>query len=251
MKQLLEGHTALITGASKGIGASIAERLASAGAIVGLLGRDVAALESVAEGIRTRDGTALPLVADIADGGAVEAAVNELRATAGPVTILVNNAGIARDGLLARMKDEQWQAVLQTNLYGAFAATRAVVRDMLRARHGAILNISSVVGVAGNAGQTNYAAAKAGLIGFTRSAAKELSPRGIRVNAIAPGFIHTNMTAQLSKEDVRAIEAAIPLQRLGTPADVAGAALFLVSPLASYITGQVLHVNGGYYTGIA
>ena len=239
----LEGHTALITGGSRGIGLAIGEAFASAGARVALVARDGERASSAAAGLPGEGHGGF--ACDVGDSGAVQEVLKAVEAEMGEVHILVNNAGITRDGLLVRMKDEDWDEVMRTNLKGAFNFTRAVARGMMRRRGGAILNVSSVVGLMGNAGQANYAASKAGLIGLTRSVAREFASRGIRVNAIAPGYIETDMTAALSGEQKEALQEQIPMGRLGSPDDIAAAARFLVGPGATYITGQVLTVDGG------
>ena len=228
---LLDGKTALVTGASRGIGRAVALRLAEEGA-------RVAAIEAAG-------GTAMLCRADIADSAAVEAMVDSVVKAFGAIDILVNNAGITRDTLLMRMKDEDFEKVLDTNLKGVFYCTKAVSKLMMKKRAGRIVNMSSVVGLVGNAGQTNYAAAKAGVIGFSKSAAKELASRGITVNVVAPGFIGTDMTAGLSEAVKEKALADIPLGKMGEPKDVANAVLFLASDQASYITGQVVNVDGG------
>jgi 3-oxoacyl-[acyl-carrier protein] reductase len=242
----LAGRCALVTGASRGIGAAIALRLAAEGASVAVnySGSRDAALQ-VAAAIEEAGGHAVTLQADVSDPAAatalVEAAVSEL----GALDIVVNNAGITRDGLLVRMSDEDWASVIATNLTGVFSVTRAAGKVMMKARSGSIINISSVVGVAGNAGQVNYSAAKAGVIGLTKSVARELAPRGVRCNAVAPGFIETDMTGALTPAQRDAILGEIALGRLGNAADVASAVAFLASDDASYVTGQVLTVDGG------
>jgi 3-oxoacyl-[acyl-carrier protein] reductase len=240
---LLEKKVALITGARRGIGRAIALKFAAHGADCVLLARsapDELAAEIVAQGRR-----ALALAVDVSDGDAVEAAVKQAVREFGRIDVLVNNAGIAQDGLLLRMKLQQWQAVLEVNLTGAFHCTKAVARYMLKAESGRIINITSVIGQMGNAGQANYAASKAGLIGFTKSVAKELGSRGVTANAIAPGFITTDMTAEMTDEAKAELTRNIPLGCLGEPDDVAELALFLAGPGARYITGQVLNVDGG------
>ena len=242
----LEGKCALVTGASRGIGAAIALRLAAEGASVAVnyAGSRDAALQ-VAAAIEDAGGRAVTLQADVSDPAAATALVEAALFELGALDIVVNNAGITRDGLLVRMSDEDWAAVIATNLTGVFSVTRAVGKVMMKARSGSIINISSVVGIAGNAGQTNYSAAKAGVIGLTKSVARELAPRGVRCNAVAPGFIETDMTAALTAAQRDAILGEIALGRLGSVEDVASAVAFLASDDASYVTGQVLAVDGG------
>lgn len=244
---ILEARVALITGASQGIGRAIALELAQAGArvVVNYYPSEQAAAEQVVAEIRAKHGEAIALGADVTKSEDVEAMVDEVIRQFGRIDILVNNAGITRDQLLLRMKEADWDAVLATNLKGVFNCTRAVARPMMKQRSGVIVNISSVVGLKGNAGQANYAAAKAGVIGFTKSVAQELGSRGIRVNAVAPGFIMTAMTEKLSDEIRTAMLQQIPLQRLGQPEDVARVVSFLASDAAGYITGQVINVDGG------
>ena len=239
----LENTVAFITGARRGIGRAIAVKFAQNGADCVLLARS--APDDLADEIRGLGRRALALACDVSDAEAVESAVKQAIAEFGKIDVLVNNAGIAQDGLLIRMKLEQWQNVIDVNLSGAFYCTKAVARHMLKANAGRIITISSVIGQMGNAGQANYAASKAGLIGFTKSVAKELGSRGITANAIAPGFITTDMTAELSEEAKTALLQNVPLGKLGEPEDVAEVALFLASPGARYITGQVLNVDGG------
>lgn len=243
---LLDGKTALVTGASRGIGRAIALRLAAEGARVAInYAGNVKAAEEVKAAIEAAGGTAILCRADVADSAAVEAMVADVAEEFGAIDILVNNAGITRDTLLMRMKDEDFAKVLDTNLKGVFYCTKAVAKLMMKKRAGRIVNMASVVGLVGNAGQTNYAAAKAGVIGFSKSAAKELASRGITVNAVAPGFIGTDMTADLPESVKEKALSDIPLGRAGQPEDVANAVLFLASDQASYITGQVVHVDGG------
>lgn len=240
---ILEGKVAVITGARRGIGRAIALKLAQNGADCVLIART--APDELAQEISAMGRRALSLSVDVADDKAVESAFKQVVAEFGSIDILVNNAGITDDGLLIRMKLEQWNRVLETNLTGTFLCTKAAVRPMLKGSNGRIINISSVVGQMGNAGQANYAASKAGIIGFTKSVAKELGSRGITVNAIAPGFITTDMTAELGDEAKAMLIGQIPLGALGEADDVAEAALFLSSAGARYITGQVLNVDGG------
>ena len=244
----LDGQTALVTGASRGIGRAVALALAEEGAeVVVNYASSSEAAEAVVTEIQSKGGSAYALKADVADEDSVDELIKTVLKTSGRIDVLVNNAGITRDGLLMRMKTQDWQAVINLNLTGVFLCTRAVTRPMLKQKSGRIINITSVVGLMGNAGQANYASAKAGVIGLTRSAAKELASRGITVNAVAPGFIATDMTKEL---DVEGILASIPLGCFGTPEQVAGAVRFLSSdPASAYITGQVLQVDGGMVMG--
>ena len=243
---LLDGKTALVTGASRGIGRAIALCLAAEGARVAInYAGNVKAAEEVKSSVEAAGGTAILCQADIADSAAVEAMIADVVKEFGAIDILVNNAGITRDTLLMRMKDEDFAKVLDTNLKGVFYCTKAVSKLMMKKRSGRIVNMASVVGLVGNAGQTNYAAAKAGVIGFSKSAAKELASRGITVNVVAPGFIGTDMTAGLPESVKEKMLTDIPLGRMGEPEDVANAVLFLASDQASYITGQVVNVDGG------
>lgn len=240
----LGGETALVTGATRGIGAEIANQLAAAGAEV--IGTATTA-DGAREIARRLGGSGAGKVLDVGSDQSVAALMADLSGR--PPSILVNNAGIARDNLLLRMKPEDWQQVINTNLSAAYRLCKACLRGMLKARRGRIINVSSVVGVAGAAGQGNYAAAKAGLLGFTRALALEVAGLGITVNAIAPGYIETDMTAGISAARREAVVGGIPAGRAGTPQDVAGAAVFLASPAASYVTGTTLHVNGGLWMG--
>ena len=243
--KVLQDQIAVVTGAGRGIGRAIALTFAEAGAKVVCVSRTPQNAEKVAQEIQDKGGTAWAYPVDVADTEAVNQTAQAILQQTGRVDILVNNAGITRDTLLLRMRDEDWEVVLNVNLRGAFAFTRAFYRTFMKQRSGRIINISSVVGLIGNAGQCNYAASKAGLIGFTKSLAKELAPRGITVNAIAPGFIQTDMTAQLNEEWKQTLLQQIPLGRFGEPEDIAQAALFLAGPTGRYITGQVLIVDGG------
>lgn len=242
MKIDLTGRTALVTGSTRGIGLAIARTLSEAGARVAVVGRDRSRAEEVAAGL---GGEARGFACDVSDPASVTALVEEVEKTFGSVDILVNNAGLTRDNLLMRIKDDDWDAVLDANLRGAFVAIRAASRGMMKRRWGRIINMASVVGLIGNKGQANYAASKAGLIGLTKSVAKEYASRNILANAIAPGFIETDMTAAMTAEARATLSQQIPLERLGTPADIAGVVAFLASDHASYITGQVFVVDGG------
>ncbi|HEY3746002.1 MAG TPA: 3-oxoacyl-[acyl-carrier-protein] reductase [Gemmatimonadaceae bacterium] len=238
----LTGKNALVTGSTRGIGRAIAEALSGSGARVAVVGRDLVRAEEAAAAIGNN---AKGFAADVSDTGAIAKLVGDVEGAFGSIDILVNNAGITRDNLVMRLKDEDWDAVLDANLRGAFAAIRAVSRGMMKKRSGRIVNVASIVGIIGNKGQANYAASKGGLIALTKSVAKELASRNILVNAVAPGFIETEMTAAMTPEARTALGQQIPLERLGTVADVASAVTFLVSDHASYITGQVFVVDGG------
>lgn len=241
----LKGKVAFVTGASRGIGRSIAVKLSKYGARVALVARNAEALEALADEL---EGDTAVFVVDVTDGDALRTAVANAEEKLGPLDILVNNAGITRDGLLVRMSDDDWDTVQAVNLKAAFTLTKAVTRGMMKRRSGRIINIASIVGLTGNAGQANYAASKAGLIGFTKSVAKELGSRNVLVNAIAPGFIETDMTADLPQETRKALQSQIALRRLGVGDDIANAVAFLASDLSGYITGQVLVVDGGMVT---
>jgi len=244
MKQL-ENQIAVVTGAGRGIGRAIALKFAAEGADVVCVSRTAENSEKVANEVRVLGRKAWAHAVDVADAAAVSAAAEKILTECGKVDILVNNAGVTRDGLLMRMSDADWDAVLNTNLKGAFLVTKAFSRSMIKQRSGRIINISSVIGLIGNAGQCNYAASKAGLIGFTQSCARELASRSITVNAIAPGFIETDMTSELKEEMKTELLKRIPLGIFGQADDIAGAALFLAGPSARYVTGQVLTVDGG------
>jgi 3-oxoacyl-[acyl-carrier protein] reductase len=245
MEKILAGEIALVTGASRGIGAAIADELAALGAkVIGTATTDAGAA-AIGERLAANGGSGRAL--NVTDGTAVEALVESIGKDVGAITILVNNAGITRDQLLMRMKDEDWQAILDTNLSSVYRTCKAVMRPMMKARKGRIVNIASVIGVTGNAGQSNYAAAKAGIIAFSKSLAREIGSRGITVNVVAPGFIDTDMTRALPEAQREALLGQIALGRLGAPADIAKAVAFLASPAAAYVTGETLHVNGGMY----
>ncbi len=244
---MLEGQVALVTGATRGIGRAIASTLGAAGAtVIGTATTDegAAAIDAY---LREAGNAGTGIKLDVADGAAVAAALADIEARFGAIAILVNNAGITRDNLLLRMKDDEWDAIMATNLKPAFRLAKGVLRGMMKARHGRIIQIGSVVGASGNPGQTNYAAAKAALVGFTKSLAQEVGSRNITINCVAPGFVDTDMTKALPEAQRAALLEKIPLGRLGSPDDIAHAVLFLASPQAGYITGATLHVNGGMY----
>ncbi|PZQ10484.1 MAG: 3-oxoacyl-ACP reductase [Rhodanobacter denitrificans] len=245
MSAILEGEIALVTGASRGIGAAIAAELASLGAVVIGTATSEAGAQAIGERLAAAGGAGRVL--DVTDAAAVDALVEEIGKTFGAPSILVNNAGITRDQLLMRMREEDWQAIIDTNLSSVFRTSRAVLRGMMKARKGRIISIASVIGLTGNPGQANYAAAKAGIIAFSKSLAREIGSRGITVNVVAPGFIDTDMTRVLPEEQKKALVGQIALGRLGEPVDIARAVAFLASPAAAYITGETLHVNGGMY----
>lgn len=245
MSARIHDRVSIVTGASRGIGRAIALRLASQGSHVAIASRTAAACEPVAEEARTHGVEAFPLSMDVGNADSVKAAVSVVLEHFGQIDHLVNNAGITRDGLLLRLKDAAWDDVLRTDLTGVFLCSRAVLKSMLRRRSGRIVSISSVVGLLGNAGQTNYAAAKAGVHGFTKALAREVASRGITVNAVAPGYVETDMTRDLPEEAKQQLQKQIPLSRLGTGDDIAATVSFLLSDEASYITGQVISVDGG------
>lgn len=245
MGKLLEGEVALVTGASRGIGAAIAAELAELGAKVIGTATTEAGAQAIGERLAAHGGAGRVL--NVTDGAAVEGLIDDVAKEFGAVSILVNNAGITRDQLLMRMKDEDWQAILDTNLTSVYRTSKAVLRGMMKARKGRIISIASVIGLVGNPGQANYAAAKAGIIAFSKSLAREIGSRGITVNVVAPGFIDTDMTRALPEEQRTALLGQIALGRLGQAQDIAKAVAFLASPAASYITGETLHVNGGMY----
>ena len=242
---MLNGEIALVTGASRGIGAAIAARLSTEGATVIGTATTVEGAARVSETLGAKGGRGAVL--DVNSQASIDALLKDIEGQEGAISILCNNAGITRDTLLLRMKQDDWDAVIQTNLASVFRLSKAVLRGMMKARKGRIISITSVVGLTGNPGQANYAAAKAGIIGFTKSLAREVGSRGITANAIAPGFIDTDMTRALSEAQQAALNAQIPLGRLGQPADIAAAVAFLCSADGAYITGETLHVNGGMY----
>jgi 3-oxoacyl-[acyl-carrier protein] reductase len=241
----LTGEIALVTGASRGIGAAIADLLAARGAKV--IGTATTESGAVAISARMAAAGGIGKVLNVTDSAAVDVLIDEIGKSIGPVSVLVNNAGITRDQILMRMKDEDWNAILDTNLSSVYRTSKAVMRGMMKARKGRIINIASVIGLTGNAGQSNYAAAKAGIIAFSKSLAKEIGSRGITVNVVAPGFIQTDMTDALPEEAKTALMQQIALGRLGSPSDIAEAVAFLASPAAAYITGETLNVNGGMH----
>ncbi|MBA3486950.1 MAG: 3-oxoacyl-ACP reductase FabG [Lysobacter sp.] len=241
----LQGEIALVTGASRGIGAAIADALASQGATVVGTATTESGAEAIGARLAAHGGQGRLL--DVADPASVDAVIDAIAKGIGPISILVNNAGITRDNLLMRMKEDDWQAIINTNLTSVFRTSKAVMRSMMKARKGRIINIASVVGVTGNAGQANYAAAKAGIIAFSKSMAREIGSRGVTVNVVAPGFIDTDMTRSLPEDARQAMLGQIALGHFGSPEDIAQAVAFLAGPGASYITGETLHVNGGMY----
>jgi len=245
MEQTLNGQVTLVTGASRGIGAAIADHLAARGGTVVGTATSAAGAAAISERLAAHGGSGRVL--DVTDGAAVDALIDDIAKTLGPITVLVNNAGITRDQLLLRMKDEDWSAIIDTNLSSVFRTSKAVLRGMMKARQGRIINIASVIGLTGNAGQSNYAAAKAGIIGFSKSLAREVGSRGVTVNVVAPGFIDTDMTRALPEAQRAALLEQIALGRLGGADDIARAVGFLAGPDAAYITGETIHVNGGMY----
>ena len=244
---MLNGQVAIVTGASRGIGEAILVALARAGASVVGTSTSEKGAESISKAVADAGAQGAGRVLDVRDPAQCTALVEKVAAELGPVSILVNNAGATRDNLLARMKDEEWDDIQATNLKSVFVLSRAVLRGMMKARTGRIVNVSSVVGFTGNPGQTNYAAAKAGMVGFSKSLAREVGSRNITVNCVAPGFIETDMTRALAEEQVKKLVENVPLGRLGRVDDIAQAVLFLCSPAAAYITGATLHVNGGMH----
>lgn len=245
----LDNEIALVTGASRGIGAAIADALAKAGATVVGTATSQSGAEAISNRLAAAGCKGRGMVLDVTDTTSVESIMQAINDEFGAPSILVNNAGITRDNLLMRMKDDEWQSIIDTNLTSIFRLSKAVLRGMMKARKGRIINISSVVGAMGNAGQTNYAAAKAGIFGFTRSMAREVGSRGITVNSVAPGFIDTDMTRELSEEQRKSLIENIPLNKLGRPEDIANTVVFLASDSGDYITGETIHVNGGMYMG--
>ncbi|SEO78576.1 3-oxoacyl-[acyl-carrier-protein] reductase [Luteibacter sp. UNC138MFCol5.1] len=245
MTATLQGEIALVTGASRGIGAAIADRLAALGATVYGTATSESGAKAIGERLAAHGGHGRVL--DVTDPAAIEALIDGIAKESGAVSVLVNNAGITRDQLLMRMKEDDWSAIMDTNLTSVFRTSKAVMRGMMKARKGRIISIASVVGVTGNPGQANYAAAKAGIIAFSKSLAREIGSRGITVNVVAPGFIDTDMTRALPEEQREALLAGIALGHLGEASDIAEAVAFLASPAARYITGETLHVNGGMY----
>lgn len=243
----MQGQVTLVTGASRGIGAAIAQYLGKQGATVIGTATTQNGAEQIGAALQQAGVNGVGMALDVNDAAQVEAVLKQIAEQFGDITILVNNAGVTRDTLLMRMKEDDWDAVLSTNLKSVFRLSQAVLRPMMKARYGRIINISSVVGHSGNAGQTNYAAAKAGMTGFTKSLAQEVGSRGITVNCVAPGFIDTDMTRELAEEQRNRLLQQIPLGRLGQVEDIAAAVAFLASPAAGYISGETLHVNGGMY----
>ncbi|MFM7461888.1 MAG: 3-oxoacyl-ACP reductase FabG [Burkholderiales bacterium] len=247
MTKLLDGQVALVTGATRGIGAAILARLLAEGAtVIGTATSDSGAA-TIQAAIDAAGGKGLGAVLDVKDAAQTDSLLKTVEEKFGAVSILVNNAGITRDNLMMRMKDEDWSGVVETNLTSVFRLCRGVIKGMMKARAGRIINIASVVGFIGNAGQVNYVAAKAGMVGFSKALAREVGSRNITVNCVAPGFIETDMTKALSSEQVSKLVGSVPLGRLGQPADIAEAVLFLASPRAAYITGNTIHVNGGMH----
>ncbi|HMT92657.1 3-oxoacyl-ACP reductase FabG [uncultured Thiothrix sp.] len=243
----LKGEVALVTGASRGIGRAIAETLGQQGATVIGTATSENGAQAITDYLAAAGIQGLGKVLDVAKSESIDTLVAALSKEYGGISILVNNAGITRDNLLMRMKDEEWDSIINTNLSSIFRMSKACIRSMMKAKKGRIISISSVVGASGNPGQTNYAAAKAGLVGFSKSLARELGSRNITVNVVAPGFIDTDMTRELSEDQRAAIFQNIPLGRLGQPEEIAGAVLYLASPVGAYVTGETIHVNGGMY----
>lgn len=245
----IEGKVCLVTGASRGLGAAIADQLGSMGGFLIGTATSEKGADAITARFKSKGIKGAGKVLDVTDDDSIAYLIKQITVDFGAVTVLVNNAGITRDNLLMRMKDEDWDDIMNTNLKSAFRMSKACMRGMMKARFGRIINISSIVGITGNAGQANYAAAKAGLIGFSRSLAQEIASRNITVNVVAPGFIESDMTNALDDQQKQTLTKNIPLARLGQPQDIANAVAFLASPMASYITGTVLHVNGGMFMG--
>jgi len=244
---MLKNQTALVTGATRGIGRAIAENLATLNATVIGTATTEKGVQQINDYFAAANIQGKGMILDVANQESVDALLKNIKSEFSTPTILVNNAGITRDNLLMRMKDDEWQSIIETNLSSIFRMSRACLRGMMKARQGRIINIASVVGSSGNAGQTNYSAAKAGMLGFTKSLAREVGSRNITVNAVAPGFIDTDMTKNLAEKQKTAILGSIPLNRLGSPQEIAATVGFLSSPAAAYITGETIHVNGGMY----
>lgn len=243
----LSNKICLVTGATRGIGKAIAAQLGAQGATVVGTATSEGGAAAISDALKEAGINGEGVVLNVADGDSVEAVLKHVTDTYGAITVLVNNAGITRDNLMMRMKEEEWDDIMSTNIKSVYRLSKGVLRGMMKARNGRIINITSVVGVSGNAGQANYAAAKAGVIGFTKSLAQEIASRGVTVNAVAPGFINTDMTKALNEEQVSKMTANIPAARLGEPEDIAASVVFLASDESSYITGSTLHVNGGMY----
>ena len=243
----LNNKICLITGATRGIGQAIAQKLGAQGATVIGTATSQGGADSITESLKTAGITGQGYVLNVTDADSVEQLIKNITETYGPIGVLVNNAGITRDNLMMRMKEEEWDDIMSTNLKSVYRLSKAVLRGMMKARSGRIINITSVVGVSGNAGQANYSAAKAGVIGFSKSLAQEIGSRGITVNAIAPGFINTDMTKALEEDQIAKLTASIPTARLGEPEDIAAGVVFLASDESSYVTGTTMHINGGMY----
>lgn len=245
----IDGLICLVTGASRGLGAAIADQLGELGGIVIGTATSEKGAEAITERMRGKGYQGSGMILNVTDDASVAKLMSDIDTQFGAVAVLVNNAGVTRDTLLMRMKDEDWDAVMDTNLKSVFRLSKACMKGMMKARFGRIINISSIVGVTGNAGQTNYAASKAGMIGFSRSLGQEIASRNVTVNVVAPGFIESDMTNELNEDQKQVLMRNIPMARLGQPEDVAGAVAFLVSPYASYVTGTIIHVNGGMFMG--
>lgn len=245
----IDGLICLVTGASRGLGAAIADQLAEMGGMVIGTATSEKGAEAITARMQEKGYQGVGMMLNVTDDGSVATVMSDINTQFGAVAILINNAGITKDGLLMRMKDDDWDAVMDTNLKSAYRMSKACLRGMMKSRFGRIINIASIVGVTGNAGQANYAASKAGMIGFSRSLAQEIASRNVTVNVVAPGFIESDMTNELNEDQKASLMRNIPMARLGQPEDVAGAVAFLVSPYASYVTGTVIHVNGGMFMG--